>query len=305
MTMTTTTTMTMTHSDCLQRSQKPCPTDVSEGVMTPVKRHCRTVYCPAQRTELETSCAVRWHCLKSKKQKIYTGLCCTKFFELKETERILGFWSTVYPLRDQSPCFTFILSTYNSLASTGIKHGIVQRQELVERLDVRAHGVRWHLLWLDKDHAQEAQRATDSLSKAPSSGNTLWISSSLFDCLVPLMRGTKPTNTKVVWSCLAWRSRLSPPEVGMIACTRWGQCHCADPVSSSQHTCSWGWHSTFPADREVRQTDHPGRCCCRHKWLSWKPWYRIVERSKTAHAFVLRHLNVRILDHIGRLEISW
>ena len=57
--MTMTTTTTMTHSDCLQRSQKPCPTDVSDGVMTPVKRICRTVYCPAQRTELETSCDVR------------------------------------------------------------------------------------------------------------------------------------------------------------------------------------------------------------------------------------------------------
>ena len=198
MTMTTTT----TQSDCLQRSQKPCPTDVSNGVMTPVKRICRTVYCPAQRTELETSCYVRWHCLKSKK-KIYTGLCCTKFCELKETEQILGCWSTVHPLRDQSPCFTFILSTCNSLASTGIKHGIVQRQEPVERLDVRAHGVRWHLLWVDRADAQEgqygssfwAQRATDSLSKAPS-GNTLWISSSLFDCLVPLMRGTKPPTQK-------------------------------------------------------------------------------------------------------------
>ena len=246
MTMTTTTTMTMTHSDCLQRSQKPCPTDVSEGVMTPEKRICRTVYCPAQRTELETSCDVRWHCLKSKKKlKIYTGLRCTKLCELKETERILGFWSTAYPLRDQFSLFC-IHALHVQLAGR-------YRNQARHRA---ASGTR-EATWRARTWSQVAsplvgqgwstRRSVSVELLSPTCHRFSFKSATLGQHVVnllivvrlpcPVVAKDEATNTKVVWSCLLWRSRLSPLKVGMIACARWCQCHCADPVSSSQHTC--------------------------------------------------------------------
>ena len=141
---------------------------------------------------------------QKKKQKIFSGLCCPKFCELKETERVLGFWSTVYPLRDQSPCFTFILCSVHLVGKYKIQarhraasgtRGATRRARTWSQVASPLIGQGWRTrrsVW----SSFWAQRATDSLSKAPSSGNTLRISSSLFDCLVPLMRGTKPPTQK-------------------------------------------------------------------------------------------------------------
>ena len=82
--LTMTMTMTMTHSDeVTNRSQKPGPTDMSAGVMTPHKGNLISLYALLSRQGRLLVLCLR-QCTESRvKKKRPTGICCDRFVRVQ------------------------------------------------------------------------------------------------------------------------------------------------------------------------------------------------------------------------------
>ena len=114
--------------------------------------------------------------------------------------------------------------------------------------------------------------------------------------------------------CLAW------PLLGRSRClfVQGGICQSPTPRYTVHLFCSWCPHEPclkpHMPDRELRQTDNPGRCCCRYTWRSWKLWYlhrRTLQDCKRARASVIsmsessiKLADWKYLDEVIRLGLD-